>query len=213
MKTTRALRVAIGAAGIFGATMTLSGCVGGPTYGTDKTAMAQLGDDLSNTVALGSSRDEQTKKLRYNPRPGLVVAGVDEDKGAPALPAPQTAMNNSANNPNWVESPEDTRARLRKEAEANEKNQNYRSPLLAGNGQAGTLTEEQKWQAFRQAKAKAETVDISQRTTLSDPPAEYRAADAAALNDLGEKESDKEKKRKKEAEEASKTSSWWKPFQ
>jgi hypothetical protein len=212
METTKALRMALSAAGILAATATLSGCMGSPTYGTDRTAMEQLGDDLGAAVALGSDRSREKAKIRYNPRPQLVVAG-QQDAGN--LPAPQQSMANRDNNPNWVESPEETRERLRQEAEDNEKNQNYRSPLLSGRGQAGQMTETQKWEAFRQAKQNAETTDINaRRRSLSEPPATYRAADAAALEDLGEPESRKEARRKQEAQAASTgSSSWWRPFQ
>jgi hypothetical protein len=216
MKTTSVFRVGMSAAGILAATLTLSGCIGSPTYGTDKTAMEQLGDDLGNAVAIGGNREDKNSKLRYNPRPTLVVASNPNAAASAPLPAPQTSLANRENNPNWVESPEETRARLRDEAEANEKNQNYRSPLLSGRGQAGQMSESEKWEAFRKAKQDAETVDInSRRRSLSEPPAQYRSADAAALQDLGESESDKEKRRKKEAEKASQSSnsSWWQPFQ
>ncbi|WP_244530132.1 hypothetical protein [Rhizobium sp. NFR07] len=203
--------MAMTAAGILAATVTLSGCMG-PTYGTDKPAMAQLGDDLGAAVALGSGRDEDKAKIRYNPRPQLVVAGQQQ---AGSLPAPQQSLANRENNPNWVESPEETRARLRQEAEDNEKNQNYRSPLLTGRGQAGQMTETEKWEAFRQARQNAETTDVTaRRRSLSEPPAEYRSADAGTLTDLGEPESKKEARRKKEAQAAGTGgSSWWKPFQ
>ena len=76
------------------------------------------------------------------------------------------------------------------------------------------MTESEKWEAFRQAKQNAETVDVTgRRRSLTDPPAAYRAADTAALEDLGEPEVQKERRRKKEAEAAQQTSSWWKPFQ
>jgi hypothetical protein len=204
--------MAMTAAGVLAATVSLSGCMGSPTYGTDKTAMEQLGDDLGAAVALGSTDADKKAKIRYNPRPQLVVAGQQQ---AGNLPAPQQSLANRENNPNWVESPEETRARLRQEAEDNEKNQNYRSPLLNGRGQAGQMTESEKWEAFRQAKANAETTDVTaRRRSLSEPPAEYRSADASTLTDLGEPESKKEARRKKEAQAAGTVgSSWWKPFQ
>ena len=84
---------------------------------------------------------------------------------------------------------------------------------LAGSGQAGQMTETEKWEAFRKAKENAETVDVTaRRRSLSEPPAEYRAADATALTDLGEPETQKEKRRKKEAADAKKSSDWWKLF-
>jgi hypothetical protein len=212
MKTTSAFRVAIGAAGILAATLTLSGCMGSPTYGTDKTAMEHLVDDLGSSVAIAPKSQDTKRNLKYNPRPSLVVA--TKQQGA-ELPPPQASLANRENNANWVESPEETRARLREEADENKDNPRYRSPLLAGKGQAGQLTESQKWEAFRKAKADAENVDIAgtPRRSLAEPPTQYRQADAAVLADVGEPESQKEKRRKKEAAAAGKNSSWWQPFQ
>lgn len=210
MKTTHAFRAGMGVAGILAATLTLSGCMGSPTYGTDKTAMEQLADDLGSAVSIGGN--DQRRSVKYNPRPSLVVATKEQQNQT--LPSPQQSLASRENNPNWVESPEETRERLRQEATENENNPRYRSPLLAGRGQAGQMTESQKWEAFRQAKQNAETVNMSGgRRSLSDPPTEYRAVDAANLQDVGEPELQKERRRKKEAEETAKTSSWWKPFQ
>ncbi|MBP2560150.1 hypothetical protein J2T08_000849 [Neorhizobium galegae] len=209
MKATYAFRVGMGVAGILASTLTLSGCIGGPTYGTDKTAMEQLTDDLGQSVSLGGKSAEAKASLKYNPRPSLVVAkGQDQ-----ALPAPQQSLASRESNPNWVESPEETRKRLRDEAAAHENDPGYRSPLLAGSGQAGQMTETEKWEAFRKAKADAETVSVTgRRRSLAEPPAEFRSADAAALSDVGEPESQKEKRRKAQAAEAKKGSDWWKLF-
>lgn len=208
MITTSAFRVGMSVAGILAATLTLSGCMG-PTYGTDKPAMEQLTDDLGQSVSLGGKREEERGSLKYGPRPSLVVA----KNQANALPAPQQSMANRENNPNWVESPEETRRRLRDEAAANEKDPNYRSPLLAGSGQAGQMTESEKWEAFRKAKQDAETVDVTaRRRSLIDPPAEFRSADAASLTDLGEPEEKKARRRKEEAKSAKQSKEWWQLF-
>ena len=209
MTTTSAFRVGMGVAGVLAVASALSGCAGGPTYGTDKTAFEQLTDDLGQSVSLGGKNDEAKRNLKYNPRPALVVAKGD----AANLPPPQQSLANRENNPNWVESPEETRQRLRDEAAANEKDPGYRSPLLAGKGQAGQMTESEKWEAFRKAKQDAETVDVSaRRRSLVEPPAEFRSTDAANLNDVGEPELQKEKRRRKEAADAKKSSDWWKLF-
>lgn len=212
METTKTLRMALGMAGILVATVTLSGCMGSPTYGTDKTAMEQLGDDLTSAIDIGGERNRENAKIRYNPRPSLVVASHQQGGD---LPQPQQSLADRKNNPNWVESPEDTRERLRQEATDDQDNPRYRSPLLAGKGQAGQMTETQKWEAFRQAKSNAQDPGIAgTRRSLSDPPSQYRTADAAILQDLGEPETKKEARRKKEAQAASTGgSSWWKPFQ
>lgn len=210
MKTTYAFRVGMGVAGILASTLTLSGCLGSPTYGTDKSAMEQLTDDLGSAVSIGGNQDEAKRNLKYNPRPSLVVA--TKEQGA-ALPPPQQSLANRENNPNWVESPEETRQRLREEAQANENNPAYRSPLLAGKGQGGQMTESEKWEAFRKAKQESESVDVSaRRRSLAEPPAEFRSTDAANLTDLGEPETQKEKRRKQAAADAKKSSDWWKLF-
>ncbi len=75
------------------------------------------------------------------------------------------------------------------------------------------MTETQKWQAFRDARALQKGAYLDQRRLLSDPPAEYRQTQDVALTDLGEPELKKEKRRKKEAKAAQQNSSWWMPFQ
>ncbi|WP_394801956.1 hypothetical protein [Rhizobium halophilum] len=207
MKTTHGYRAALSVAGILAGVVALSGCMASPTYGTGKSATEQLVDDLGSSVSI--TGNQENRNLKYNPRPKLVVAAQDR-----SLPPPQASLASRENNPAWVESPEETRERLRQEAAENENNPRYRSPLLAGKGQAGQMTETQKWEAFRQAKQNVDSVDItSRRRSLTDPPAEYRAVDAAALDDLGEPEAKKERRRKKEAQAAQQSSSWWKPFQ
>lgn len=190
--------------------LALSGCASSPTYGTDKTATAQLFSDLGAAASLSNKREGPAPK--YSPRPGLVTPAKGQ---AATLVAPQAALNDRANNPNWAESPEETRNRLKAEADENADNPNYRSPLLAGRGQAGTLTEQQKWEEFRKAKAEmSPAASLQRRRYLSDPPPDYRQPAATAnTDDLGEPEEKKAKRLRKEAEAASgKGSSWWNPF-
>ena len=206
MKTSHGFRAALSATGLIAGMLALSGCMGSPTYGTGTSAMEQLGDDITSAVSLGP---QEKRDVKYNPRPGLVVTAQDK-----SLPPPQASLASRETNPAWVESPEETRQRLRQEAAENEGNPGYRSPLLAGKGKAGQMTESEKWEAFRQAKQNLNSADVTQtRRSLTDPPVEYRAVDSAALGDLGEPELKKERRRKKEAEAAKQTSSWWKPFQ
>jgi len=188
----------------------LLGACTSPTYGTGKTAAEQLVDDLGNATSI--TGDQSKRNLKYGPRPGLVVPAQAR---AEQLTTPQQNMANRENNPQWVESPEETRERLRDEADANKNNPHYRSPLLAGNGTAGQMTESQKWEAFRKAKAEAQggSVVNAQRKFLTDPPAEYRSVPQEELADLGTPESKKEKERKKNAAMAGTGKSWWNPFQ
>lgn len=210
MEKTHAFRVSASVAGIVAAGLSLAGCSTGPTYGTDKTSGEQLMSDLGSAISVAPSNDGP--KPKYAPRPGLVRPA----KGSvPALVPPEASLADRKNNPNWAETPEEMRARLKAEADANEGNPNYRSPLLDGRGQSGTMTEEQKWQAFRKAKAEASPASALQtRRYLSDPPVQYRQpAPTAAADELGESEAKKEKRRLKEAEAKNGSSSgWWNPF-
>ena len=47
MGMTRELRLSVGVAAVVAGSLVVSGCVGGPTYGTDKTAGEHLMDDLT----------------------------------------------------------------------------------------------------------------------------------------------------------------------
>lgn len=209
MKSADLFRVGVGMAGLLLACSALTGCVGSPTYGTDKTAMEQLVDDVGSAVSIGSNPNKNAN-AKYNPRPALVMPPKGDQN---TLVPPQQSLASKAN-PEWLETPEDARARLVAEADANANNPRYRSPLLAGYGTNGTMTETQKWEAFREARKQQKGAYLDQRRFLSDPPAEYRQANEATLTDLGEPESKKEKRRKKEAKAASQgSSSWWMPFQ
>lgn len=208
MKSAELFRVGVGMAGLLLACSALTGCVGSPTYGTDKTAMEQLVDDVGSAVSIGSDTNKN-KGTKYNPRPALVMP---PETAKANLAAPQQSLAGKEN-PEWLESPEQARERLVAEADANANNPRYRSPLLAGYGTSGTLTETQKWQAFREARELQKGAYLDQRRFLSDPPTEYRKADEAALSDLGEPESKKEKRRKKMAKAANQNRQWWMPFQ
>ncbi len=105
--------------------LSLSGCVSSPTYGTDKTAGAQLFDDVSNMASFGQGRNKK-ERIDYKPRPDL-VRPAPGDKGQ--LPAPQQSLA-SANDPNWPESPEQRRKRLRDEITANRDDPNFVSPVV-----------------------------------------------------------------------------------
>ncbi len=72
MRRADAFRVGAGVSGLLLACLGLSGCIGGPTYGTDKTAMEQLADDLGSSVAIGQDPNKN-KGTKYNPRPALVL--------------------------------------------------------------------------------------------------------------------------------------------
>lgn len=191
-----------------GLCMALASCQS-PTYGTGKSTMEQLVDDVGSSVSIGG---DPAPNVKYAARPALVVP---PNARAQQLAQPQQSVSDRNTNSAWLESPEEVRGRLRAEAEANSNNPNYRSPLLAGNGTNGQLTETQKWEAFRKAKQEAQggnVVGSQQRRFLTDPPVEYRSAPPEQLADLGEPEAKKERLRKKNAAQAGSGSSWWNPF-
>ncbi len=173
--------------GAVAASVILSGCVSSPTYGTGKTANAQLLDDLTKIVSIGEP--VKASKQAYSPRPELV-----EPPEGSQMPQPQASLT-SKDNPQWLESPEETRARLRQEASEN-RNAGYRSPLASSED---NISPEQ-WAEFKKAKAQSRTLLTSNRK-LSDPPQQYRQpAETAPQDELGEPEYIKERRRKKAAQ-------------
>lgn len=194
----------------------LSGCMGGPTYGTGVSANEQLANDVSNILALGPTKRE---RIDYKPRPELVKpAGKVE---AASLPAPQAAVADPASNPQWPESPEQRRARLRAEATANRDDPLYQ-PEIAMDGMAestkfgrnrGSPRAQEgppRWEAGNTKLAVEKRLreqrqgDPTQRKYLSEPPLDYRVPAATAPADqLGEDEWNKEKRRRAEAKKKS----------
>jgi len=182
----------------------ISGCVGSPRYGTDKTAMEQLTDDIGQSVSL-TGDGPKNKGVKYSARPGLVLPSTAAKE---TLVEPQQSIASTAN-PAWIESPEETRARLVKEADENSDNPNYRSPLASDKVEGGRQTTEAQSKAYREARA-LQKGTYSDRRFISDPPTEYRqVADPTKLDDLGEPELKKAKKKKKEAAIAGTGKQWW----
>lgn len=201
----REFRVGASLAGLIGASSLLAGCMGAPTYGTDKTATEQLMQDVGNAVMLQPG-NRDAANIRYQPRGQLVLP---RENGR--LVSPQQSVA-SRDNPQWVESPEDMRDRLRAEATENEQNPNYRSPLQRQNAYGRELSTAQQLEQYREARRTQQGLYTDQRRYLSDPPLEYRSMPEEAKADLGESERDKERRRKKAATVAKSDSSRWWPF-
>lgn len=164
----------------------LSGCVS-PTYGTEKTANAHLMDGIGSMVSIAPPKKKS--EVTYVPRPAL----VEPPEGA-ALPLPQQSVA-SKENPQWLESPEETRKRLIEEADSG--NTRFNGSPLAKNP-----TSKEQFEKFRQARANQKGA-YEGRRYLSDPPPEYRLpAESAPADDLGESEFQKEKRRKAAARKA-----------
>ncbi len=184
------LRTGLTVLSLSAASLLLAGCLGGPTYGTGKSANAQLIDDLANLATI--TPPKRSSEVAYKPRPEI----VRPPEGTP-LPAPQKSLA-SADNPQWPESPEETRKRLREEATEQAGNGTYRSPLANG----GDATSEEQRKQFQEAK-RIQKGAYTGRRYLSDPPADYRIpASTAPADDLGEPEFKKERARKKAAKKS-----------
>ncbi|MBB4124037.1 hypothetical protein [Martelella radicis] len=185
----RSMKIALALAGV----ASLASCISAPTYGTGTSATTQLVEDLGEAVLV---INPDQPDIDYEPRPELVKP-TSSTAGRTLVP-PQKSVA-SADNPNWIESPEEQRERVYQEIEDNEDNPFYKSPLV-GSG-SGQLTEKEQLEAFRKARAEANSIDISQRRYLIDPPEEYRTPSSPdALSDLGEPERAKERRRQKLAE-------------
>jgi hypothetical protein len=188
--------------------LALSGCMGSPTYGTDKTASEQLVGDVTGILSLGP-KDRQ--RIEYKPRPELV-------KPSPAaianLPAPQAPA--TAENPNWPESPEQKRARIIAHATENRDKPGFRPEIvndvvdgpasstpIGGNARAddsgimSPVAAEQQAEAFKKKLVETRQGSATSRKYLSEPPLTYREPSATApVDDIGEDELKKERRLK-----------------
>jgi hypothetical protein len=200
-------------AGMLVAGTMLAGCQS-PTYGTDKTASDQLVSDVSGILSLAPPPRE---KVDYKPRPALVRPSKAE---IAALPAPQDSIA-SSENPNWVESPEEKRARLRAEADENSNDPSWRPKIDADMARASASqfprekstvmntrslesgvqptgsSNALQAQQFKQKLAETRQGSPTSRKYLSEPPTDYRQASATApVGELGEDELKKERRLK-----------------
>ncbi|MER2536609.1 MAG: hypothetical protein ABTQ31_15755 [Rhizobiaceae bacterium] len=189
----------------------LSGCMSGPTYGTDKTATEQLTSDLTGMFSI---KPKANRVGEYKPRPDLVKpASLAE------LPPPQDSIAGNGN-PAWPESPEQRRARIRAEATNNQDNNLY-EPLVINDVSRGKVVNDglspnmrQKLESAPMSSAEARQAgrEVARRqqenkqgspTTrkyLSEPPLTYRQpAETASTDDLGEDEVKKQRRLKREA--------------
>jgi hypothetical protein len=188
--------------------LALSGCMGAPTYGTDKTASEQLVGDVTGILSLGP---KERQRIEYKPRPELV-------KPSPAaianLPAPQAPA--TAGNPNWPESPEQKRARIIAHATENRDKPGFRPEIvndvvdgpasstpIGGNARAddsgimSPVAAEQQAEAFKKKLVETRQGSATSRKYLSEPPLVYREPSGTApVDDIGEDELKKERRLK-----------------
>lgn len=206
----------------------VSGCMSSPTYGTGKASSAQLMEDVTGILSLGPKDRPQ---IDYKPRPELVKPGKPDPNAVAAgagvpLPAPQESVK-TASNGAWPESPEQTRARLRAEATANENNPDYDSPIqadvestkskgvtsLARLNDRGNFEEmpdpDKQREEFKKRLAETGQGSPTTRRFLSEPPLVYREASATApVGDVGEPEWKKDRRSKRAAKKKG-TGGWW----
>lgn len=213
------------AALIGGAGLALGGCLGAPTYGTDKTATEQLFDDIGNMVSLPSTSNNA---VNYAPRPDLVQPPRE---GAADLPPPQESVA-SRDNPQWLESPEETRERLIAEIDENSDRADFRSPL---GGRVATNLERDEvisprgrdegleprsarrtaaeQRAAYQRSRQTQQGTYTGRRYLSDPPPGYKQpSETAPVGDLGTPERTKERERLAAAKKQNSGGRRWWPF-
>ena len=191
----------------------LSGCMSSPTYGTDKTAAAQLFDDVSGAASITPKHREA---IDYKPRPDLVKPGPGQKQN---LPPPQQSIETASTD--WPESPEARRARIRADATAHQNDPNYQ-PETVEDVQTDPVAVKKamdesgsshppRWSPADSDKGRAAEIqrrlaeqkqgNPNVRKYLSEPPLAYRqAADTAPQNDLGEDEYKKERRLKAQAE-------------
>ncbi|MBZ9703989.1 MULTISPECIES: hypothetical protein [unclassified Mesorhizobium] len=193
--------------------LALSGCVGSPTYGTDKTAGEQLAGDLTGAFSFAPKRKEH---IDYKPRPTLVKPAPGQKE---ALPAPQDSIETAS--AEWPESPEQRRARLRADATAHQDDPSYQSQIVddvqtdpasvkkameesgSSHPPRWTPADSDKGRAadIQRRLAESKQGDPNTRKYLSEPPLAYRVASGTApQNELGEDEYKKERRLKREAE-------------
>jgi hypothetical protein len=170
-----------------------TGCVSSPTYGTGKTAGAQLLEDVNNSMSL---KPPTQTKIAYQPRPELVKTA------AGALPVPQETASKQPGV--WPESPELKRARLRQEATDAQGDPLYvpkiKNDLPTGNVTNVDPSSKEAVAEFRKRKAINAAGSPTNRKYLSEPPLEYRdPVSTAAYGDLGEDEIKKERRLRAEA--------------
>jgi rRNA maturation protein Nop10 len=191
----------------------LSGCMSSPTYGTDKTAAAQLLDDVSGAAAITPKHKDP---IDYKPRPDLVKPAPGQKAN---LPPPQQSIETAS--ADWPESPEARRARIRADATTHQNDPNYQpeavedvqtdpeavKKAMAESGSShpprwspddSSVTRRNEVQ---RRLAEQKQGDPTTRKYLSEPPLAYRqAADTAPQNELGEDEYKKERRLKAQAE-------------
>jgi hypothetical protein len=181
-----------------------TGCATSPTYGTGKTANAQLLQDVTESFSL---KPKTGPKIAYQPRSELVKTAATE------LPAPQESATNQEGV--WPESPEQKRQRLRAQATAGQNDPNFEPTIVndlggsvAASARSNNPNDDRDLRkrvvvdgaAIKKSRVLNAVGSPSQRKQLSEPPIEYRQpVESATYGDLGEDEIKKERRLRAEA--------------
>ncbi|PCI04047.1 MAG: hypothetical protein COB78_06805 [Hyphomicrobiales bacterium] len=194
------------------ATIGLSGCVGGTTYGTGVSQEQETLEGVFNMFSLGGKKKE---KIDYSARADLVIPS---DKSV--LREPITVESSVADS-DWPESPEQKIARIRGEAvepdertgqvPISERLRKKEGIKIERNYKTSVLDEKQGFYKFQRESAKKRKKILAvrkelaysvgpKRKFLTEPPTGYR--DAATTAVAGDQGLDPEilKKRKREEE-------------
>ncbi len=186
----------------------LGGCLSSPTYGTGVSSNEQLVQDVGNAF---SFKPKTGEKIAYEPRPDILKNGV-----AKGLPAPQESVTKTAGV--WPESPEQKRARLNQLATDAQGDPTFVPQIQGeaagvetvarGSGNPNDDRDARKHVAngadlsarVKAARVINATGSPTKRSTLSEPPIDYRQpATTAAYGDVGEDEAKKERRLRAEA--------------
>ncbi len=193
------------------ASVFLTGCVGGTTYGTGVTQERQLLNDLEGMISLGGSKKRKTA-IDYSARPDLVLPNQSA-----TLAAPQEQVA-STSNTNWPESPEARIARIRGDAGVADPRsgelpvgelQRNKTGLRIGKKEyvdidrEGASTQELNDGSHKKAQALKKKYAYSSGPTrkyLTEPPVAYRTPIGEnGVGDLGISEAEKERRAEKAA--------------
>ena len=185
------------------AAVSLSACIGSPTYGTGTPTDVQLLEDVTGVLTISPRNKEQ---IEYKPRPELV-----KPPSTNVLPPPQESVASTAN-PSWPESPEQRRARVRADATASRDELGFqpdvdgvagsKPPPVVRNARGDTVDTSapsaKSREEFNQRLAQKNQGSPDTRRYLSEPPVSYRVPAATApVGDVGEDEWRKENRQQR----------------
>lgn len=187
--------------GLIAATIGLSGCVGGTTYGTGVSQGQETLEGVFNMFSLGGKKN--AKRIDYSARADLVIPSDKENLREPV------SVESSTSNSEWPESPEQKIARVRGDVtEADARSGEIPLEEMRRKKQGIRITKANRTKVGRAAgldgddsmevmfssqskKIKNRRAELAystgpKRKFLTEPPENYRTpADTAVAGDLG----------------------------